>query len=96
HRRRQDRPSDGERELVYVLAPTPTRQTLSAYQDYRDTVASSSTTDSNQLDRSGYEGGTNTTNEAVGNIVQDEGSASVAVNHASNINEVNAFTDQVN
>ncbi|CAG8629111.1 27936_t:CDS:2 [Dentiscutata erythropus] len=95
-RLRHDKPSEGERELLYVLVPTPTHQVLSAYQDYRDTLASSSTTSSNQLGQSRYEGDINTTNDTAetDNIVQDEGSTSVAINHSSNNNEVGAFVEQ--
>ncbi|CAG8578234.1 15415_t:CDS:2 [Dentiscutata heterogama] len=98
-RLRHDKPSEGERELLYVLVPTPTHQVLSAYQDYRDTLASSSTTSSNQLGQSCHEDDINTTNDTAetDNIVQDEeGSTSVAINHSSNNNEVGAFVDQVN
>ncbi|CAG8827124.1 27978_t:CDS:2, partial [Gigaspora margarita] len=90
-RLRHDKPSEGERELLYVLVPTPTPQVLSAYQDYKDTVASSSTSNSNQLGQSCSE---NDIIEIVDNFEQDESSKSVARNLSSNLNEVDALSDQ--
>ncbi|CAG8625968.1 7641_t:CDS:2, partial [Scutellospora calospora] len=97
HQLRHDRPSEGERELLYVLVPTPSRQMLSAYQDYHNSETSSPTTNSNRLGQNGTtRSDSNVTNDTCETVDNIEGSTSSAVNHASNIIEADSFTDQLN